>query len=86
MDASFHVDSGSGSTRVLLHDSNGAFIGASCSFKEYAIDVASTEAVVVLEGLRLANELGISTLAVECDSQELSKLFWIHQIIVLRQL
>lgn len=56
---------------MLLRDSNGAFIAASCSFKEYAIDVASMEAAAVFEGLRLGDELGISTLSVECDSQEI---------------
>lgn len=56
---------------MLLRDSNRAFIAASCSFKEYAIDAASMEAATVLEGLRLADELGISTLSVECDSQEI---------------
>lgn len=69
--------------RVLLRDSNRAFIAASCSFKEYATDVASMEAAAVLEGLCLGEELRISTLSVEYDSQ-IVQAFWIHQITVLQ--
>lgn len=56
---------------MLLRGSNRSFIAASCSFKEYATDVASMEAAAVLEGLCLGEELGISTLSVEYDSQEI---------------
>ena len=71
VDASYHVDEGAGATGAVLQDSAGAFIAASCSFRQYAMDVPSIKALALLEGLRLAEYLGIYALVVESDSQEI---------------
>lgn len=71
VDASFHLDSGAGATGAILRDSSGSFIAATCTYWEAAIDAPSMEARAVLEGLRLAKDLGIYALAVECDSLEI---------------
>lgn len=50
-----------------MWDCNGVFVGASCSYKEFALDATSMEACALHEGLRLADEMCTHSVAVECD-------------------
>lgn len=71
VDASYHTDDGAGATCALLRDSSGAFIVGCCSYKHHDMDASSMEAYALLDGLHLADELGILSMAGESDSMEI---------------
>lgn len=61
----------SGAVGAILRDSTGAFLAVGCSFKQFALDVPSMEALALLLGLRIAEELGMHSVAIESDSLEI---------------
>jgi hypothetical protein len=70
-DARYHVDDDAAAKTALLRDSSGAFIAGCCSYKQHAMDASSMEAYALLDGLRLADKLGILAVLVESDSMEI---------------
>ena len=71
VDASYHSNEGSGATGAVIRDCTGAFIAGCCYYKQHAMDAPSMDALALLDGLSLADNLGISTLVVESDSLEI---------------
>uniref|UniRef100_A0ACD5XBD9 Uncharacterized protein n=1 Tax=Avena sativa TaxID=4498 RepID=A0ACD5XBD9_AVESA len=70
IDASFHVD-GSGAAGVVLRNSCGeALAGMACPMKNI-IDSTSVEAMALLKGLKLLENLGCEKVTIESDSFEL---------------
>ena len=57
----------------ILRDSKGNFIAAAMEFKQHALDAPKMERLVVLLGLRLADGLGILSIAIESDLLEIVK-------------
>ncbi|KAE8813045.1 hypothetical protein D1007_09808 [Hordeum vulgare] len=70
VDACFNIDSGTGSSGVVIRDDKGTFMAALCSDIPFADDAVSAEARGLCDGLILANELGLEKLVVESDCIE----------------
>ncbi|KAI4989132.1 hypothetical protein ZWY2020_036449 [Hordeum vulgare] len=70
VDACFNIDSGTGSSGVVIRDDKGTFLAALCSGIPFADDAGSAEARGLRDGLLLANELGMQKLVVESDCME----------------
>jgi ribonuclease HI len=70
VDAAFDADSGRGATGVIIRDSGGNFVAASCNYTDSAIDATTMEASALLSGLQLAEQFGANSLVVESDSLE----------------
>ena len=70
VDASFLPDAGTGSIGSIIRDSGGNFVAACCDSNAHAIDVASMEALALLAGLKLVEQVGGQSVIVESDSLE----------------
>jgi hypothetical protein len=51
VDAAFYLDMGAGATGVIIHDFQGQFIAASCTYLPNVASAAMAEAVAMKEGL-----------------------------------
>ena len=58
VDASFLPNTGTGSIGSIIRDSGGNFVAACCDSNAHAIDVASMEALALLAGLKLVEQIG----------------------------
>ncbi|KAE8815525.1 retrotransposon expressed [Hordeum vulgare] len=58
VDACFNIDSGIGSSGIVIRDDKGTFMAALCTDISFADDAGSAEARGLRDGLILANELG----------------------------
>lgn len=65
VDASFPEEDYSG---AVVRDHLGAFIGASTAKPERAGNIVSAQAAALVEGLKLALQLGINSLLVQVDN------------------
>ncbi|CAM0910766.1 unnamed protein product [Alopecurus aequalis] len=70
VDASFLPDTGTGSIGSIIRDAGGNFVAACCDSNAHAIDVASMEALALLAGLKLVEQIGGQSVIVESDSME----------------
>jgi hypothetical protein len=70
VDAAYEPETGRGATGAIIRDSRGNFIAACCDHTDHAIDVATMEAIGLFNGLKLAEQFGAQSLAVESDSME----------------
>jgi hypothetical protein len=67
VDASFDLDSGTGSTGAILRDDKGLFLAASCFGIPYVSDVSTAEARALRDGLILAGQIGCNRIEVNSD-------------------
>ena len=65
VDASFHHETFSGSTGVVIRDSYGVFIAAACSLLPHVPDAYTAEILVMKQGLMLENEMGLHSIQIE---------------------
>jgi hypothetical protein len=70
VNASFHVDSRSGSTRDVVYDFQGNFVAAACSFLLHVASPVMAEAIGMREGLMLIERMGSHNVIAESDSME----------------
>ena len=70
VDASFHHETFSGSTGVVIRDSYGVFIAAACSLLPHVPDAYTAEILAMKQCLMLANEMGLHSIQIESDSVE----------------
>ena len=70
VDVSFLPDSGTGAIGPIIRYSGGNFVAACSDSNAYAFDVASMEALALLAGLKLAEQIGGQSMMVETDSME----------------
>jgi ribonuclease HI len=70
VDASFHVDSGTGSVAAVLRDYQGRFVAAATRFLPYVGSASMAEALALKEGLGLATRKGCNAVIAESDSLE----------------
>uniref|UniRef100_A0A8R7ULS3 RNase H type-1 domain-containing protein n=1 Tax=Triticum urartu TaxID=4572 RepID=A0A8R7ULS3_TRIUA len=68
VDASFHVGDHAGGCGAVVPDSRGNFISASTANLMHMADVVSTEVVVLLEGLKLLQNLGCRNIMLRMDN------------------
>ena len=68
VDASFTEESYSGSCGAVIRDHLGSFVAASTAKLEYAADIVAAEAAALVEGLKLALQLGIDSLLIQMDN------------------
>lgn len=68
IDAAF--DDGCGSSGVVIRDSGGGFIAAANNYFPLVLDAQMAETYALREGLRLAQQLGCSTVIVQSDCLE----------------
>ena len=68
VDAAFFENERAGATAVVIRDEKGNFLAAQCKFLPYAVDVVSSEAQAMRDGLVLANSLGFPRVEAESDS------------------
>jgi hypothetical protein len=70
VDVVFDETIGSGSSGAVIRDSTGGFIAASHSFIPYTVDVATTEAYALRDGLLLEQQIGCCRVAIQSDCIE----------------
>ena len=70
VDASFHVESGSGAVGAILRDYEGRFIAAESKFISHVGSVPEAEALAMKEGLNFACKKGCNNIIAESDSME----------------
>jgi ribonuclease HI len=68
VDASFHEDRHAGAAGAVLRDFEGNFIDASCVFIPHVTTPSMAEAIVMREGLELANNMSYNRVQAESDS------------------
>lgn len=68
VDASFHVDEGTGATAAVIQDEKGNFLAAQCKYLTHVSDVVTSEALAMRNGLAFANSLGFPRVEAESDS------------------
>ena len=68
VDSSFIEDLHSGSCGAIVRDHRGNFIATSTSRLENVVDVISTEAAALLEGLKLLQSMGCNNVLVRMDN------------------
>ena len=64
VDAAFVVEDHSGSCGAVIRDHLGAFVGASTAKLEHTVDIVSAEVAALVEGLKLAASLCVTSLLV----------------------
>jgi hypothetical protein len=70
IDGSFFSDSHSRSVAAAIRNSEGVFLAASSIFIPNVSSAAASEALVMMEGLALANRCGCNNVIMESDSME----------------
>lgn len=68
VDASFFEDDYSGSCGAIIRDHRGMFIAASTSKLEHVPDIISAEAAALVEGLKLALNIGCNSIYIQMDN------------------
>ena len=68
VDASFHLDEGTGATAAVIRDEKGNFLEAQCKYLIHVSDVVTSEALAMRNGLAFANSLGFPRVEAESDS------------------
>lgn len=67
VDAGFNVDSGSGSTGVVIRDTSGACIAAAQRYLAHVVDAPMVQAYAFREGLMMAQHIGINNFIIQTD-------------------
>jgi ribonuclease HI len=74
VDASFDLDSGTGSTGAILRDDKGLFLAASCFGIPYVSDMSTAEARALRDGLILAGQIGCNRIEVNSDCLDMIEM------------
>jgi ribonuclease HI len=70
IDAAFDVDSGRGTTGVVIRDYTGQCVAASQLFLPHVVDAPMAEAYAFREGLTLAQRIGCNNFIVQTDCDQ----------------
>jgi ribonuclease HI len=70
IDASFYVDSCTGSMGAVIRDYEGSFVAASCRTLQHVESTSMAEATSMKDGLELAQNVGCNRIITESDSKE----------------
>ena len=73
-DASFDVDTSSGSTGVVVRDYRGAMLRGQALWYDHVSSARVMEAVAIRDGVRLAVERGYARVIIESDAKEVIQL------------
>jgi hypothetical protein len=73
-DAAFIESEESGATEAVIRDSQGVFLAAGASFIPHVPSSSMAEALAVCHGLKLARDLGYTSVQSESDSLEVIQL------------
>ena len=68
VDAAFSENEHTGSCGAIVRDSGGMFVAASTSILEHVVDIVSAESAALVEGLKLALNIGCNSILVQMDN------------------
>jgi ribonuclease HI len=74
VDAAFSIETQSGAIGAVIHDCQGNFVAAINEFILHVYSAAMAEAMAMLHGLSLVNQIGCSSVEVESDSIEVIQI------------
>lgn len=74
IDGSFHMASGTKSSRAILRNSGGELICAEAHWCEDLTDTLTSEALAIRGGMMIARRLGAQTLLLESDNLSIVKM------------
>lgn len=67
-DRGFYSDMGASSTRIIIRDTSGLIMGATCSRNSNILSVEVVEALVAVQAIQFAQEMGFHRVEFEGDS------------------